>query len=187
MEIGTNHSFLRADADDLESYQCQGKCTKNIFRGIIKCRPGSPVPPPIIVDSTHSTCNGKFHKVFEISRGLNNNIETRYVVHKTHENPTSAEQCAENRQKVNTKPREIIDITDDDDANVAAGPKVVTTTQLIDLEDDEFSDKKSQNTRKIVEQFKSQPRNVFDYCPFCKKLVEEFGGLGPHLDFCLAF
>lgn len=156
-----------------------------MFRGIIKCRPGSPVPPPLIVESTHSKCDGKFHKVFEISRTLNNNIETHYVVHKTHENPTSAERCAENNQKINMKPREFIDITDDDNAMDAAGPKVTAATQIIDLEDDEFSDKKKQNTRKIVEQFKSQPRKLFDICPFCNTSVIEFGGLRPHLDLCL--
>lgn len=185
LEIGTNHSFLRADTDDLESYQCQGQCSKNIFKGIIKCHPDSPVPPPILVESTHSKCCGKFHKVFEISRTLNNNIETRYVVHKTHENPTSAEGSAEHHPKVSIKPREIIDMTDDD-ADAAAGPKVVATTQVIDLEDDEFSDKKK-NTRKIVEQLRNQQQNDFDLCPFCKKSVVEFGGLRPHLDLCLAF
>lgn len=185
LEIGTDHSFLRVSVDNLNLYKCQGESLQHhiFFGGIIKCHQDSPIPPPILADINHAgKCEGKFYRVFEINRTLNNNVESHYVVHKTIQNPIAAEANAKSRQMVNVQPREVFDITEDI-AEVAV-PKVVTTAPLINLDDAEFSEHRKKITRKIVEVFKSQSMDILRYCPLCLKSVAEYGGLRPHLDLC---
>lgn len=184
LQIGTDHTFLRGTNEDLVSYQCQGKCaTTSPFFGIIKC-PAQEASPALLSTSSHQlTCGGKFHKVFEISRsGVNNNIEVQQIVHKVFENPKIANKTTETHAAT-TKPRELIDITDDDETN---SPKVVAMTPIIDLDDEEFSENKKKGTRKIVETFKTISPADFETCPICLTSLENFGGLlRQHLDLCL--
>lgn len=141
------------------------------------------MPPPIIAAHHAKICPGKFLRVFEITRTQNNEADTRYVVHKQFENPKPAETSTEHHLKVNTLPREIIDITETDAAAID-GPKVVATTQVIDLDNAEFS-AQNKKTRKIVADIKAKKQTTFEVCPFCLENLEKFDGLRLHLDLCL--
>jgi len=183
LEIGTDHTFLRATDEKLESYQCRGGCSQNgYFAGIIKSSPQEDdVPPPIIAQSHSQVCNGNFHRILEISRTANNNLETLYVCHNNLEYPKVAEGAGIH-QKTTTKPRELIDITDDDD--IMADPKVIQMTQVIDLEEAEFADKKKA-ARKVVQMFKGHSPQIYEVCPLCGSSLDWLGGLSVHLNFCL--
>lgn len=183
LEIGTSHTFLRAANEELDSFQCQNLCSLRQFKGVIRCSADSPIPPPIIAAHHAKICPGKFLRVFEITRTQNNETDTRYVVHKQFENPKPAETSTEHHLKVTTLPREIIDITETD-AAAADGPKVVATTQVIDLDNVEFS-AQQKKARKIVTDIKAKKQNTFEVCPFCGEQLEKFGGLRLHLDLCL--
>lgn len=190
LQIGTDHTFLLAAGEDIEMYQCQGKCPKiggGPFSGIIKCHTNQEAPPPIITTSNHQThCGGAFHKVFEITRTVNNNTETHYVIHQKFNDPkTSSIADAHHISKINIKPREFVDMTEDD--GDGAAPKVVAMNKVIDLEDEEFAENRKKTVRKVVEIFRQQQQTMFDTCPFCEVAFEPFGGFRPHLDLCLGF
>lgn len=52
-----------------------------IFKGVDKCKKDE--------IATHQiSCEGKFRRVFEITRTVNGNIEKKYVTHKKFVNPT---------------------------------------------------------------------------------------------------
>jgi predicted SprT family Zn-dependent metalloprotease len=181
LQIGTDHTFLLGSSENLVSYQCQGKCA-NIapFYGIIKC-PAQEALPSILSTSSHQvTCGGKFHKIFEISRTSNNNVEIHQIVHKVYDNPKVANMAEDSHACLTQNPRELVDITDDNE-----GPKVVEFTRVIDLDDEEFSDNKKKGTRKIVEKFKATPEKSFETCPICHSSLITFDNLRQHLGLCL--
>lgn len=181
LEIGTDHTFLRAHTEELDSYKCFGGICSGLFNGIIKCQPREEVPPQIIATAHQNACKGKFHRIFEVTRTLNNNIETKYVTHKEFENPTAAAgDNSEAHHKTNMEPRELVDITSEEDG----APKVVPLTKVIDLEDAEFTDRKKQ-VRKVVETIKKNAGNNFTKCFICESSLEEHGGFRRHLNLCL--
>jgi hypothetical protein len=179
LQIGTDHTFLLGSSENLVSYQCQGKCA-NIapFYGIIKS-PAQEALPSILSTSSHQvTCGGKFHKVFEISRTINNNVEVHQIVHKVYDNPKVVNMAE--HASLTQNPRELVDITDDNE-----GPKVVEFKRVIDLDDEEFSDTKKKVTRKIVEKIKGIPDRSFETCPICHSSLITFDNLRQHLGLCL--
>lgn len=164
-------------------YQCQGCCAKrDPFHGIIRATATATIQ---FTEHGHldHCCNGNFHKIHEILRSVNNNTEVEFAVHKRFAEPKT-QKPAEVHQKTNIKPREIIDITDENDS---VGPTVVQTTDIIDLDDDEFSNASKKLIRKIVQHIKEIPIATFDKCPICFTVVAPFGGIGKHLDICLGF
>lgn len=175
LEIGTDHRFIRT-TDDLEDYQCQGRCSNVLpFLGVIKCPVDKSIPE--IVNAKHQSCDGIFHKVFKGTRQLNNNIENRHIVHKKLNKPSVMQQ---GHLRTSIQPRELVDITEDDEA----APRVVQLTQVIDLQDGEF-DVGSKKARKVVEVFKTQTQALFETCLFCHSKLDDYGGFRPHLDLCL--
>lgn len=185
LQIGTDHTFIRGAAENLGSYQCQGKCaTRSSFHGIIMVKNHAALPTILSTSSHQQTCGGKFHKVFEISRlNANNNIETRQIVHKIFSDPKIASKTTDAHTAAMSKPRELVDITDDDETH---SPKVVAMTTVIDLDDEEFSEHKKKGTRKIVETFKAISDRDFETCPICQTSLNNFGGsLRLHIDLCL--
>lgn len=181
LEIGTDHTFLREASDGKTSWLCLCCGDNNAFRGIIKLEPDSEeqrfeLALPHRVDGTR-----KFHKVFEVTRTINNNIDTRFVIHESFDNP-KAFGAADTHQRVNIAPRELVDITEDEENS--APLKVVPMTATIDLDDTEFADSKKK-PRKVVELMKNLPQAAFENCPFCSRPLEIFGGFIPHVDLCL--
>ena len=184
LEIGTDHTFLRAVNQNLLTYQCQGRCSESLpFYGVVKSCSDQDFPPQVLTESNHrENCNGKFHRVFEATHTtVNNNIETKYVVHSSIENPRGPETESElGSSNANNNPRELVDITNDDES----GPKIVKMTQVIDLDDDEFSDTRKK-PRKIVETIKMIQPVVFETCPLCSSSLSVCGGFRSHIDLCL--
>lgn len=177
--IGTDHRFIRA-TDELEDYQCQRCCELpqlSPFLGVVKCPVNQSIPK--IVIEKHKNCDGIFHKVFKVTRQLNNNIENRHIVHKKFNNPNVAQQ-GDGHHQTNIQPREIVDITEDDET----ATRVVQLTQVIDLQDDEF-DVRSERVRKVVELIKTQVQVSLKTCLFCQSKLDLYGGFRRHLDLCL--
>lgn len=181
LQIGTSHTFLHSSEEDKEFYQCQGLCAGYFnFIGVIKCPKNGEVPP--IIAKAHRRCKGRFHKVYESFRTINNNPEVSYLVHKNFADLKALPPADGhvNHQGTTIKPRELVDITEDSEP----APKVVKMTPLINLEDNNQQGK----IRKIVKFFKEQffPKDLFERCPFCKRSLLKYGGLRRHLDLCLS-
>lgn len=173
LEIGTDHTFLRNE-DDLVSFKCN-TCVMPHFKSVVKCPEGN--IPPVPIAGAHKACPGQFHKVFEASRTINDVVETKYLMHKYVRFPKPIQHGGAGN--VNAKPREIVDITDEDDVQ---GPRIENMVPIIDVEDN--TNAPNRKLRNVAKDF-DVPNAAFQKCPFCKLALDLFGGLQPHLDLCL--
>lgn len=186
-QINQQHKFIHSGFEYKKQwYHCTGICTNYLpFRGIYRSATGPPSTLNTYWADHESYCGGSFFKLFEIYRnGVDGETERKYVKNSKYMNP---KPLAPLRIKTEVSPRELVDLTQDDDA----GPgKIISLTDIIDLNETcEFELDEVQDTsiaKTFISNFQKKHSTASSgivMCPICQiRIFQE--NFVCHLDGC---
>jgi predicted SprT family Zn-dependent metalloprotease len=187
-QISCSHKFSCTGSEYKKQwYHCSGICQNYPpFRGIYRSATGPPSSQNSYWADHENYCGGSFFKLFEIYRNGLDGTERKYVKNAKYMNPKSL--AAPTRIKTEFSPRELVDLTLDDDDQ--RGAQVIQLTDIIDLDLNDTPDLEAEETVDIANRFisnfnlkHSSVSNGITFCPICQNRVFQENFV-LHLDGC---